>query len=145
VMGLDQLAADKDPRALTPAVWAQLLPAGADGGRAIAEVDPKAGKLAAVTEGPAVRSLAKRMERAASTESAGGPAQELSLIRIPALHLEAVWLKGAAGEADDVVIPNDGPIAPLKPGQRYGLAEFRAIVKEMAAKTLAHGGDDIGG
>ena len=59
------------------------------------------------------------------------------MIRVPALHLTALWLKGAARKADDIVIPNEGPIAPLVPGRtRYKLAEFQAIVRKMAEERL---------
>ena len=69
-------------------------------------------------------------------KSARGTKRELAMIRVPALHLTALWLKGAARKADDIVIPNEGPIAPLVPGTRYQLAEFQAIVRKMAEERL---------
>jgi hypothetical protein len=44
-----------------------------------------------------------------------------------------------------VVIPSDGPIAPLVPGQRYPLAEFMRVAGAMAAERLAKTGDEMGG
>ena len=67
------------------------------------------------------------------------------MIRVPALHLSAVWLKGQAGEADDIVIPNPGPIAPLEAGKRYSLAEFQRITRDMAADRLRQAGPETGG
>lgn len=150
VLGLDDLADGKSPRKTKASLWVQLLPAqGAD--RAMAEVDQKKGQLTAVSQGPEVKDLARRISaltsarpRARAAVAADVP-QELSLIRVPALHLTALWIKGAAGEAGDVVIPSDGPIAPLVPGQRYPLAEFLRIAGQMAAGRLAKTGDEMGG
>lgn len=144
VLRLDDLAAGKPLRQVPPKLWAQILPAAEGGHEAIAEVDQGAGKVTAVVEGPQVRALARRIASLART-SRSPARQTLALIRVPALHLTAVWLQGAAGDADDVVIPNDGPIAPLVPGQRYSLAEFQGIVKAMAAERLAKTGDAMGG
>lgn len=147
VMGLDELAQGKSPRQAKAALWLQLLPAVQGGQRAMAEVDQKAGKLTSVSEGPEVKALARQIDKlnTAASRSASTARQELALISVPALHLTAVWLKGGAGEADDVVIPNEGPIAPLVPGQRYPLAEFQKLVKAIAADRIAKTGDDMGG
>ncbi|MBP6900472.1 MAG: hypothetical protein KBC73_10310 [Burkholderiaceae bacterium] len=148
VLGLDELAAGKDPRQGRPRLWLQLLPAVEGGHRAMAEVDQQSGKLTAVSEGAEVKALAKRIDALAKpsrSRAAGGARQELGLISVPALHLTALWLKGDAGSADDVVIPSDGPIAPLVPGQRYTLAEFQALCKTMAAERIRKTGDDMGG
>lgn len=145
VLGLDELADGTWSRKTKPRLWVQLLPAAETRERAMAEVDQKIGKLTAVSEGPEVKALAKRIEGLTSQRTRSTVQQELALIRVPALHLTAVWLKGAAGEADDVVIPNDGPIAPLVPGQRYALDAFRRIVTAMATERLARTRDDMGG
>ncbi len=150
VLGLDELADGQDPRQTQASLWVQLLPPqGTE--RAMAEVDQKKGQLTAVSQGPEVKDLARRISALTSARprarAAAAPdvQQELSLIRVPALHLTALWLKGAAGEEDDVVIPSDGPISPLVPGQRYPLAEFRRIAGAMAAERLAKTGDEMGG
>jgi hypothetical protein len=146
VMGLDELSQGKGPRQAKKArLWLQMLPAGEGGARAMAEVDQKAGKLTSVSEGAEVKALAKRIDGLAAGGARSAARQELSLIRVPALHLTAVWLKGEGKGADDVVIPNDGPIAPLVPGQRYTLAEFQQVVKAMAAERIAKTGDEMGG
>jgi hypothetical protein len=149
VMGLDDLAAGKGPAQGKARLWVQLLPAAVGGQRAMAEIDQQAGRLTAVTEGAEVKALAKRLDALArpSRRSGGAAAtapQELGLISIPALHLTAVWLKAKAG-GEDEVIPNDGPIAPLVPGQRYKLAEFQKIAKAMAAERIRKTQGDMGG
>jgi hypothetical protein len=144
VLGLDQLAKGTSPRRVNASLWAQLLPAGTKGERALAEVDLKKKRLASVAEGGEVKALARRVDRLAKADAGRGPAQELAMILVPALHLVAVWLKGT-NEQDDVVIPSDGPISPLEPGKRYGMSEFQAIVKTMAEQRIRATGDAEGG
>ncbi|MET0541334.1 MAG: hypothetical protein ABWZ88_06220 [Variovorax sp.] len=145
VLGLDELVASGSLRKSKAKLWLQLLPTGESGESAMAELDKAAAKLTSIAEGPEVKALAKRINGLAAQRGQSPVRQELTLIRVPALHLTAIWLKGAAGEADDVVIPNDGPIAPLVPGQRYELAAFQRIVAEMAAERLAKTSDEMGG
>jgi hypothetical protein len=144
VLGLDQLADGQGPRQAKASLWVQLLPAqGTE--RAMVEVDQNKSKLTSISEGPEVKALGQRIGALTRSRSTTGVQQELALIRVPALHLTAVWLKGAAGDEDDVVIPSDGPIAPLVPGQRYPMAEFMRVAGAMAAERLAKTGDEMGG
>lgn len=146
VMGLKELSEGQSPRKVAAGLWVQWLPAVERGKRAMAEVDQRTGRLTAVIEGAEVKSLARRVESLGSARKPTAARQVLSVIRVPALHLNAVWLQGdAASGADDVVIPDDGPIAPLVPGQRYSLAEFQKVVKDMATARLANTRDDMGG
>lgn len=149
VMGLDELAAGKAPGRGPARLWVQLLPAVEGGQRAMAEIDQQAGRLTSITEGAEVKALGRRIDALAKPATRSGAAastarQELGLISIPALHLTAVWLKSDSG-TEDIVIPNDGPIAPLVPGQRYPLAEFQKIVRVMAQDCISKTKDDMGG
>jgi hypothetical protein len=146
VMGLKELSEGQSPRKATAGLWVQWLPAVERGKRAMAEVDQRTGRLTAVIEGAEVKSLARRVESLGSERKPTAARQVLSVIRVPALHLNAVWLQGeSASGSDDVVIPDDGPIAPLVPGQRYSLAEFQKVIKGMAAERLANTRGDMGG
>lgn len=145
VLRLDELAAGKPLRQVKPRLWAQVLSANDSGHRAIAEIDQLAGTVTAVVEGPEVRALARRLVSLDNTATRSPVSRKLALIRVPALHLTALWLQGGAGEADDVVIPNDGPIAPLVPGRHYSLDEFQTVARAMAAQRLANTGDAMGG
>jgi hypothetical protein len=146
VMGLKELSEGQSPRKATAGLWVQWLPAVERGKRAMAEVDQRTGRLTAVIEGAEVKSLARRVESLGSERKPTAARQVLSVIRVPALHLNAVWLQGeSASGSDDVVIPDDGPIAPLVPGQRYSLADFQKVVKGMAAERLANTRGDMGG
>ncbi|QMW21899.1 hypothetical protein [Sandaracinobacteroides saxicola] len=144
VLGLDELSRGGDLRASRPKLWTHFLNDGEDRPAAVADVDAANFRFASVEEGASVVSLGGRV-RALASEEANAPDRELAMIRVPALHLTAIWLKGRAGPQDDVVIPNDGPIAPLEPGRRYALQEFMDIVKPMAAARIAMTTGDLGG
>ena len=60
---------------------------------------------------------------------------ELAVIRVPALYLTAVWLKGKGGAAD-VIIPSESPMSPLTAGKRYSPEEFTAALKPAAEQRL---------
>ena len=146
VLGLDELAAGTPLRQSKANLWVQLFPATEGGARAIAEVDQGAARLTSICEGPQVKALAKRIGDLANAPALSAARQELTLIRVPALHLTAIWLRSDDDNgADDVLIPNDGPIAPLVPGQRYPLAEFQRIVAAMAAERLSKTTVHMGG
>lgn len=139
VVGLDTLAQDAGAaggavRATSARLWTNLLTD--EGGRtaALADVEPASRTLAALTEGPTITAMGARLDSLAAEEH-DGPDRSVAMLRVPALHLTALWLKGATA-ADDVVIPNPGPIAPLQAGRRYSMAEFLAIVQPMAADRI---------
>ena len=145
VMGLTDLAARKSPRNVPATLWTHFLSEGSDGAHAVADVDARSFAFTSISEGPAVQEVSRRIAGLVASEASSAKASELAMIRVPALHLSALWLKAAGGEADDVVIPNEGPIAPLVPGRRYALAEFQEIVAQMAEDRLRMERGDSGG
>ena len=133
VVGLQELAAGGDVRKAPLAIWTHLLMEQANVAAAVlADVDAKTMKFAAVTEGEQVRSIGQSVREAAG---AGGGDYELAMIRVPALYLSAVWLKGRNGAAD-VLIPSDSPKSPLVAGKRYSPEEFNAALKAVAEQEL---------
>ena len=136
VVGLDMLAAGGDARKAPLAVWTYLLHTG--GGAvptSLADVDAHTMKFAAVTEGEHIRALGANLRAAESSAAQGGSDFDVAMIRVPALYLSAVWLKGRGG-ADDVIIPGESPKSPLTAGKRYTPAEFNSALKAVAAKEL---------
>ncbi len=136
IAGLDTLAAGRSPRSLEPRLWANVLHDSAHLAVAIADVDAHDFKFTAVSEGDSVSALGRTLRQLRAGEADSPVQRELAMIRVPALHLTAVWLKGTTSPDDDVVIPNPGPIAPLVAGKRYTMAEFMAVVTPMAADRL---------
>ncbi len=144
VMGLDDLSAGKSPREVRPRLWAQFLDSSTEA-PAVADVEVDTNRFLAVTEGPAISAMSRTIADARRQEGRQAEVRALSIIDVPALHLKAVWLKGEAGDADDIVIPSPGPIAPLEAGRRYSLDDFRRIVGEMARDRLRQVGPETGG
>jgi len=61
---------------------------------------------------------------------------ELPQLRIPALHVKAVWLKDKAG-TNDVVIPIAPTDPVLTPERRYSVPEFLAALRPAAESAMA--------
>lgn len=139
VIGLDVLAtgaaaAGTVLRASLPRIWTHLLTD--DGGRTTAQADVHAesSTLAALTEGPSITALGTHLDSLIAEEH-DGPDRKVAVLRIPAMHLVAIWLKGAT-IGDDLIIPAPGPIAPLQPGRRYTLLEFLETAVPMAVDRI---------
>lgn len=58
------------------------------------------------------------------------------LLRVPALKLLAIWLRGASSE--DLFVPLAAPGTDATTGEIYAAGEFGARVAELASETLAH-------
>lgn len=145
VLGLDQLAKGADLKKTPVKLWTHLLH-GEAGPAPIAEadLDAKNHGFAALTEGEPITALGRRIRALESESLKGGDDYDLAMIRVPALSLTAVWLKGRGG-APDVVIPNESPQSPLTAGKRYSLAEFNAALKPIAQALMAQDDGDLGG
>lgn len=145
IVGLDQLSA-KANLAKTPVkLWSHLLHAdGVDAPVAVADIDLKSRKFQAITEGAQITALGRQVRAAENDVKTSGKDYDLAMIRIPAMYLTALWLKGRKGAAD-VVIPNESPMSPLTPGKHYSLEEFNAALKPVADRMLAETGADTGG
>ena len=146
-MGLDEVAAGKDPAQAGIALWRHLLPA--IGGKLLAadtSVDQQTGEhhFAALTDGPFAAALRAELDRARHEPDVAVGDYELAVLQIPALHVAAVWLRGRDGQADIFI-----PIAPtpptLNPGEHYGSDELRRILQPAAEAALADDDPDKGG
>jgi len=136
VLGLDQIAAKKDIKAAPVRLWSHLLHAeGADAPTTVADIDAQTQAFAAMTEGEEITQLGKRIRSTEATHRTSGQDYDLALIRVPALSLTALWLKGRGG-APDQVIPNDSPQSPLTAGKTYSLDEFNAALAPVAQQIL---------
>ena len=135
IAGLQDLVGDGgDVRKAPLTVWTHLLLDGANTTPvALADVDARTMTFAAMTEGDQVRSIGQNIHDAAADGT--GADYDLAMIRVPALYLSAVWLKGRNG-APDVLIPSESPKSPLTPGKRYSPEEFNAALKTVAEQEL---------
>lgn len=135
IVGLNEIAAKRDLKAAPVKLWAHLLHTDDDDHPvAVADTDAKTGHFQSITEGAPIAALGRRI-RTVQAEQAKAQDHDLAIIRVPALYLDALWLKGRNG-APDVVIPEASPMSPLQAGKRYTLEEFNAALKPTADRLL---------
>lgn len=139
LVGLSDLSdpsADRELAMSQPRLWSHLLDdAAGSGASVIADVDARHNRFMSISEGAAVASLGQRIQSTVTQMAKANGDYDLALIRVPALSLTAVWLKGRRGQPD-IVIPDDSPKSPLTAGRHYTLDEFRAALKPVADQLL---------
>lgn len=136
LLGLSELSADRELVMTQPRLWSHLLDdAAGTGASVIADVDARQNRFMSISEGAAVTSLGQRIQSTVTQMAKTNGDYDLALIRVPALYLSAVWLKGRRGQPD-IVIPDDSPKSPLTAGRHYTLDEFRAALKPVADQLL---------
>ncbi len=108
-----------------------------DGGQPVASVEVNLdGSFNHVNEGPFVAATASAVLAAEALAQVQAGSFELRLLRVSALHTMAVWLKDESG-GNDVLLPmSPGPVR-LEPGRPLDLAQFQAVVQELAREHLA--------
>ena len=136
VLGLQDIVQKHDIKAAPVRLWTHMLHAeGEQSPTAVADFDASDQSFHAITEGDEITQLGRRIREAEDKERSSGKDYDLALIRIPALGLTALWLKGRAG-APDQIIPNDSPQSPLTPGKSYTPQEFYAALAPVAQQIL---------
>lgn len=139
VLGLDAIVAGRDLSAAKLAFWTHFLSSGADGdGQVVAaDVHADTSRFASLREGPQVIAFYRQVQELRQMPDIARQSFELAQLRIPALHVKAVWLKNKAG-SDDIIIP----IAPTDPaltsGRRYSVLEFLNALRPAAELAIAH-------
>jgi hypothetical protein len=139
VFGLDAIVAGTDLSAAKLGLWTHFFPSAREGDDQVvaADVNADTSRFAALKEGPQVLGFYRQVKTLQQAPDSVSPRSfELAQLRVPALHVKAVWLKDKAGTADEVI-----PIAPtdpaLTPGRHYSVAEFLAALRPAAESALA--------
>jgi len=83
-----------------------------------------------MNRGPYVRSTVTAITSAEQEDRVRTSDFALRLLRVPALHLTALWLRGADG--DDVVVPLAPAPSPFEANRSYDAGEFAARAAELA-------------
>lgn len=138
ILGLDSIAARRGPSASRLAFWTHLLPsAGAE--VVSADLSADTHEFAALTQGPHSNAFRQQVQTLQAPQVAGDAdnnSYQLAQLRIPALHLQAVWLRGQNG-AGDVLIPLEPAPPGLVAGRRYSGIDFEAALEPAARAVLA--------
>jgi hypothetical protein len=139
VLGLDAIVAGHDLSAAKLALWTHFFPSAGDDDNQLvaADVNADTSRFASLKEGPQVRAFYREVQTLQQAPDIGLRSFELAQLRIPALHVKAVWLKDKAG-TNDVVIPIAPTNPALTPGRRYSVAEFLAGLRPAAESAIAH-------
>jgi hypothetical protein len=135
VLGLDTVAARRGLAASRLVYWTHLLPSA---GEEVVAADMKADthEFAALTQGLHPSAFAQEVRTLQTSSEVEGHSYQLAQLRVPALHVNAVWLRDKDG-ANDIVIPL-APTAPeLEAGRRYSASDFEAALEARARAVLA--------
>jgi hypothetical protein len=136
VLPLDELAAGKAPNGGNPVVWEYLLVAGGQPIRT-AEVhsdpaDPQKGFAFAAISAASSAGIAQAIEVAEKDSLIAAGRYEMRLVRVPALYVNALWLKDLKSTADSYVV-----IPPAPDGfQAHTIIPASDFFKLLQAKAM---------
>ncbi len=92
-------------------------------------------RFAQLNEGPFVDQTAHLIAEVDGREPMKGGSYELAVLRIPALYVMALWMRGN-GQSEDVIIPMEPTLETLEPGHQYTIAELSPILAAAASERL---------
>ena len=128
-LGLDSIEAKKGVAAAKSIGWRYLLAGGPAGRGLAAEVHSRdrGYEFAGLNEGPFVQQVADQIENLRG--KIGDKDYEPRLLRIPALYVAALWLKG---KNDDLFVPLQPSHPALEPHRVYSRMDFEAALEKAA-------------
>lgn len=139
IAGLRDMASSDGLRQAEIAGWRYLTQSG--GNCAIEVDDDPDGDGRHVTEidkGPFIDGLCRVLEDQEIARQTGADELGLSVLRINALGIFAVWLH-AEDSRKDIIIPLQPAPDYLKPGQTYSVEEFQDALQPQAKRNLKSG------
>jgi hypothetical protein len=141
VMGLDEVTQGASLDAARQTGWRYLLTKPpAMGGTAVAAAEVhqvgNEHRFAQLQQGYLSEETRKAINIARSLPQVAGGNYELRALRIPALMVDAVWLKDQTGD-NDLVLPIRSNVPALTDGQAYPEKEFLDRLQDAAAKKSA--------
>jgi hypothetical protein len=132
VLGLEDLAAGRITEGAKLKLWAQILPT--EAGAVSAEARASDARFSQMSNGISVGRFRNALTRMAAAPPADDG--EVAELRIPALHISALWLKGGRGGDRFEVL--DSPPGVLPVGRSYSAADLAAALKPHASSRLAN-------
>jgi len=144
VLGADDVVAGRLPDNTERTGW-RFIMYGQDGAVASAETQLAPDgqqRFAAFNSGPYVMETVDNVNRINAEPAMRGQQPILSLLRIPAVHLTALWLHDPDGDTFTPLAP-----APegLEPGRPYTSAELFDVLRPQAQARVGVGVDDVTG
>jgi hypothetical protein len=132
MLGLDAIAAGRIADGAKLKLWAQIVPT--EAGAVSAEARASDAHFAQVSNGISVGRFRNALTRLAAAPPTGDA--EVAQLRVPALHLTLLWLKGKGGIDSYEVV--DAPPGVLSVGQKLSAAELAKALKPLAAARMAN-------
>lgn len=136
VLGLRDVLSGRLPDNFRPSGWRYILQAG---GSAVSSAETQATggatqQFSEFNSGPYVAATVQTLDRMASLPQIRGKNLTARLLRIPALHLTALWLHG---EDEDVFVPLEPAPSGVEANRQYQASELFAALRREA-ETLVH-------
>jgi hypothetical protein len=120
--------------------WRYLIRAGRGPARALDIADtPDAVEAATLRQwrhGDSVQRLRKHVQACEKHPKLKGRTYAVRLLRIPALHFSALWLK-ATKKRDDIFVPLESLYKPLRVGHHYSTEQVESVVPAAAERVLS--------
>ena len=139
IAGLRDMAASGGLRHARKVGWRYLTKSG---GACAFEVgdDPDGGglQLTEIDDGPFIDDLYRVLENKRLAQRTSDTDLSLSVLRINAMNICAVWLRAESGGAD-IIIPLQPAPDYLKPGHSYSVEEFQEALQPQAKCNLKSG------
>jgi hypothetical protein len=138
VLGLDAIVTGRDLSAAKLSLWTHFFAASPDGDNQVvaADVNADTSRFASIKEGPQILEFYRQVQALQQAPDIAARSFELAQLRVPALHVKAVWLKDKAGTGD-VIIPIPPTDPTLTAGRRYSIADFLAALRPSAERAIA--------
>jgi hypothetical protein len=89
-----------------------------------------------INRGPYVDATRRALELGAAHPTIASGDYRVTLLRIPALYVMALWFH-AKDDGQDLIFPIPPAPAELESGRAYGVAEFEAALREPARRRAA--------
>jgi hypothetical protein len=137
VLGLDAIVAGRDLSAAKLSLWTHFFAASPNGDDQVvaADVNAETSRFASLKEGPQILEFYRQVQALQQAPDIAARSFELAQLRVPALHVKAVWLKDKAGSGD-VIIPIPPTDPSLTAGRRYSIADFLAALRPSAERAI---------
>ncbi|WP_426120749.1 hypothetical protein [Kocuria sp. LHG3120] len=127
VVGLDDLAQEGHlEETARLALWSYIVTT--EAGAVSAEVTSDDSQFAQISNTAAAGRARSALIHLAQDESADAPNGEAAELRVPALHLSLLWIRGESGTFE--VLDFQGPELPI--GRRFGADELEGVLRTLA-------------
>jgi len=92
--------------------------------------------ISRVSSGVIAKELGRAMERATERWTRKRRGSELRVLRVPSMHVSAIWVHHSKNQDTDVFVPYTPNFARLQVGRTYHLRRIRSLLKRRATEMI---------